>query len=148
MTGIPVDIDPGQVKRLAEAGLSVVKIAEILGVSRSTLYERFRTDLDKGREDIHHSLRAAQIRLALQGNATMLIWLGKQLLGQVDRKEVELGGEVTIIPYVPSETQAALANPAVRAKLIELEEQIETLTEEGEGDTQVTPVDAGPAGDL
>jgi hypothetical protein len=38
--------------------------------------------LAKGREDIKMTLRRAQIKLALSGNATMLIWLGKQLLSQ------------------------------------------------------------------
>jgi hypothetical protein len=38
----------------------------------------------KGREDVKMSLRRAQLQLALNGNPTMLIWLGKQLLGQQD----------------------------------------------------------------
>jgi hypothetical protein len=38
----------------------------------------------KGRDDLKQSLRRSQIRLALSGNAVMLIWLGKNILGQSD----------------------------------------------------------------
>jgi hypothetical protein len=41
-------------------------------------------ELLKGRESLKQSLRRAQIKLALSGNAVMLIWLGKNLLGQSD----------------------------------------------------------------
>ncbi len=34
------------------------------------------------------SLRRRQFELAMEGNPTMLIWLGKQWLGQVERQEV------------------------------------------------------------
>ena len=33
-------------------------------------------------------LKTAQYKLAMQGDKSMLIWLGKQRLGQVDKKEV------------------------------------------------------------
>ena len=35
------------------------------------------------------SLRRAQFELAMKGNPTMLIWLGKQYLGQKERTEVK-----------------------------------------------------------
>lgn len=38
----------------------------------------------KGFADLKKSLRRKQIERAESGNATMLIWLGKQLLGQRD----------------------------------------------------------------
>ena len=37
------------------------------------------------------SLRRAQFKAALGGNTTMLIWLGKQYLGQSDRQDVAIG---------------------------------------------------------
>jgi hypothetical protein len=40
--------------------------------------------LIKGREELKVSLRRAQLKLALSGNAVMLIWLGKNLLLQSD----------------------------------------------------------------
>ena len=38
----------------------------------------------KGQEETKQKLRHAQIKSALSGNATMLIWLGKNILGQSD----------------------------------------------------------------
>ena len=35
------------------------------------------------------ALREKQIEMAMQGNVQMLIWLGKQYLGQLDKQEVE-----------------------------------------------------------
>ena len=34
------------------------------------------------------SLRAKQFELAMRGNPTMLVWLGKQELGQSDRQQL------------------------------------------------------------
>jgi hypothetical protein len=42
------------------------------------------------------SLRRAQMDLALGGNATMQIWLGKQLLGQRDHMDTVLSGDLAI----------------------------------------------------
>ena len=46
--------------------------------------EYFAIKREKGKV----SLRRRQHQVALKGNATMLIWLGKQHLGQSDKKEV------------------------------------------------------------
>ena len=42
-------------------------------------------------------LRKAQFDCALGGNATMLIWLGKQYLGQIDKQEMKMDGGVQIV---------------------------------------------------
>jgi hypothetical protein len=44
--------------------------------------------MEKGRSILKMSLRREQVRLAKQGDRTMLIWLGKQYLGQSERHEV------------------------------------------------------------
>ena len=42
-------------------------------------------------------LRKAQFDCAMSGNATMLIWLGKQYLGQIDKQEMKIeGGETPV----------------------------------------------------
>ena len=40
------------------------------------------------------SLRRRQFKAAQDGNATMLIWLGKQYLGQADKQETALSGSI------------------------------------------------------
>ncbi len=78
------DIDPKKVEDLAADGGKVVEIADHFGVSRDVIHDRFATELTKGRARLKTSLRKAQITAAKQGNSTMLVWLGKQYLGQSD----------------------------------------------------------------
>jgi len=77
-------IPPADVFRLAQIGCKNQEIADWFGLDENTLTYNFSVELLKGRESLKQSLRQAQIRLALSGNATMLIWLGKNLLGQSD----------------------------------------------------------------
>lgn len=53
-----------------------------------TVKRRFGTRIKRLREAGKSSLRRAQWTTALRGNATMLVWLGKQELGQRDRHEL------------------------------------------------------------
>ena len=75
-------IDPKEVEKLAALGMKNSEIADWFGIDDSTLNYNFKQNLTKGRLQLNQSLRQAQIRLALSGNATMLIWLGKNILGQ------------------------------------------------------------------
>lgn len=68
--------------KLAAMGCSNAEIARWFDIDENTLTYNFSTIIAKGREQLKHSLRKAQIKLALSGNATMLIWLGKNILGQ------------------------------------------------------------------
>ena len=55
-------------------------------------------------------LRQAQMKVAVENlNPTMLIWLGKQYLGQKD--QVEAIGNVTMHPFDGWETRRAKPNP-------------------------------------
>lgn len=77
-------VPPKDVYELASIGCTDVEIARWFDVDINTLRYNFTNILEKGREDLKHSLRRAQLKLALGGNAVMLIWLGKNLLGQSD----------------------------------------------------------------
>lgn len=70
------------VYKLAAMGCSDKEIATWFDIDSNTLKYNFSEIMAKGREDLKQSLRRSQIRLALSGNATMLIWLGKNILGQ------------------------------------------------------------------
>ena len=87
--GIPVGrdkkvIDPEEVEKLAGIGCKDSEIADWFGIKQDTLRYNFADQLTKGREHLKQSLRRAQLSLALSGNAVMLIWLGKNILGQQD----------------------------------------------------------------
>jgi hypothetical protein len=71
-----------EVYKLAQIGCKDTEIADWFGVDSNTLRYNFSVELVKGREALKQSLRRAQLTVALNGNPTMLIWLGKQYLGQ------------------------------------------------------------------
>ena len=90
---IPVD---KQVEKLASYGLTNKEIAEALGYDDSTLKRKFEKNLIKGKADLKQKLKRKQIAVAMQGNVSMLIWLGKQYLDQSE-KVVETGDYQIVI---------------------------------------------------
>jgi hypothetical protein len=75
-------VPPDEVWRLAEIGCTDREIAEWFMIKEDTLRYNFADYLTKGRAGMKRRLRAVQLSTALAGNATLLIWLGKQYLGQ------------------------------------------------------------------
>lgn len=78
-------IDQKLLYELASIHCTNKEIASILGISHDTLVRRFAYDLERGREDGKASLRRMQWASAKSGSVAMLVWLGKNLLGQRDR---------------------------------------------------------------
>ncbi len=78
-------VNPDDVYKLAALGCNNEEICRWFDVNKDTLQYTFGHIIDKGREELKMRLRRAQIKLALDGNPTMLIWLGKQMLGQTDQ---------------------------------------------------------------
>ena len=79
-----------QVEKLASYGLTNKEIGEALGYDDSTLKRKFEKNLIKGKAGLKQKLKRKQIAVAMQGNVSMLIWLGKQYLDQSE-KVVETG---------------------------------------------------------
>ena len=79
-----VIVPPEEVEDLAQIGCNNIEIAKWFGVDENTLARHFSVELTKGRENLKQKLRRAQLKAALTGNVVMLIWLGKNLLGQSD----------------------------------------------------------------
>ncbi len=75
------------IQKLAGYGLTNKEIAEALGYDDNTLKRNFEIFLIKGRGNLKERLKRKQISVAMQGNVTMLIWLGKQYLGQAEKIE-------------------------------------------------------------
>lgn len=78
-------IDPAQVEKLAALCATHEEMADILGCDRATLERRFAAEIRKGRASVKAKLRRLQLRAAENGNAAMLIFLGKTLLGQSEK---------------------------------------------------------------
>lgn len=85
-----LDIDPTEVKKLAAIGCKTSEIADWFGCSTDTIENRFSAELLKGRANVRLSLRRFQLQAAEQLNPTLLIWLGKQMLGQTDQHDISL----------------------------------------------------------
>jgi AraC-like DNA-binding protein len=82
-----LNIDPEQVTRLARLHCTMDEMASFFGCHRDTLHNNFSAEIDKGRAEGNISLRRKQWQMAVEkGNVVMLIWLGKQMLGQVNEK--------------------------------------------------------------
>jgi hypothetical protein len=79
-----VIVPPEEVEHQASLGCTDREIAAYFDVHENTLRYNFKEYLTKGRHNLKTSLRQAQLRCALEGNATLLIWLGKNLLSQSD----------------------------------------------------------------
>jgi len=70
---------------------------------QSTYSESFADTYKKKAAKGKISLRRKQMEVALSGNVSMLIWLGKQHLGQADKQEMEHSGKVdTVINIIPA----------------------------------------------
>jgi len=83
-------IDPEQVRTLAKINCTMIEIAAVVGCSVDTLERRFADVIKECREQGRMSLRRAQWKKALEGHPTMLIWLGKQELGQKDQQAIDI----------------------------------------------------------
>lgn len=77
-------IDQKQVESLAAIQCTFEEIALVVGCSKKTLQRRFAKVIEAARKTGRASLRRVQWDAAMNGNITMQIWLGKQILKQSD----------------------------------------------------------------
>ena len=99
-----IKVDEKQIETAASIGCTQDEIAVLVGCSVRTI--QTRTDLhdayERGMAKMRTSLRRMQWKKACEGNVTMMIWLGKQVLGQKDRVEETLKSEVVEIERLPA----------------------------------------------
>ena len=82
------DIPPEKVEQLARYGCTNTEIAQFYGCDESLIRKSYSEFLTKGRAEGKTNLRKWQYHVAKKGNVTMLIWLGKQVLGQSENPMV------------------------------------------------------------
>lgn len=108
------EIDLEVVCNSAKIGCTVNEIAAVLGIGRSTMFKYMALDpaiqeaIDAGRDVGCGTLRRFQWHKAEAGSDTMLIWLGKQLLGQKDKSELTGadGGALKFVLYGHKEVES------------------------------------------
>ena len=106
-----VSIHPEDIERLAAQGLSTKQIAHCLGIARSTLYRRRKTDCDisdalkRGRANGLAVVANALFESAVGGNVTAQIYFLKARDPKrwSDRRQTELtgrgGGPIELLPF-------------------------------------------------
>ena len=108
-----IKIDEKEVLKLAQLNCTFKEIAAFFDVSQSTISDNYRTIIEKGRESGKISIRKKQYDVAMGGNVTMLIWLGKQYLDQREPDpKINLG--------IDNEQLNALINEAKRLMTVNM----------------------------
>ena len=84
-----------ELEKLCRLNCTMPEIASYFNIPLRTLEDKYTNDkdirntIDKGRNQGKLSLRRKQIQILDEtNNATMAIWLGKQLLGQRDKHDI------------------------------------------------------------
>lgn len=95
-------IDESLVEKLAAIHCTMEEISSVCECSVDTLERRFADIIKKAKDKGKTSLRRHQWEVAQKGNVSMLIWLGKQLLGQKDQIlapafEAKVDGKASIV---------------------------------------------------
>ena len=117
---------------LCEIQATLEEIAGVLRVSEDTVERWCKRTYELGFADAHKkfsatgktSLRRYQFDLAKKGNATMLIWLGKQYLGQTDKPTDELDEDIN-----PEEISRGVLSGILEAALRKAESDSLTQTD-------------------
>lgn len=90
-----VEIPVEQLRELAAIGCTQDEIGRVFGLSQSAISRRLekephRSAWEGGRAEGDMSLRRKQYEMAMNGNVVMLLWLGKNRLGQADKAESKI----------------------------------------------------------
>jgi hypothetical protein len=96
------EIDFEIVRKLAAIGCTNAEIGAWFNCDESTIRGRCSEEVRLGKEDGKTSLRRMQWKRARAGSDTMLIHLGKHMLGQTDK--VQVTGPDDIIDEIRRET--------------------------------------------
>jgi len=103
---IPVDL--GKLEALVKIQCTAEECASVIGCSVDTIDRRLKDEGFEGFADYRKkheaegraSLRRMQWKKAQDGDRVMLIWLGKQYLGQRDRHEVSGDSDQPVVSEI------------------------------------------------
>lgn len=95
-------IDLEQINTMCSIGCSMQEVAALIGCSVQWLENErdqnpaMAVAIEQGFAQMKQGLRRAQLTMALNGSPAMLIWLGKQYLGQSDKQQVDNNTQINI----------------------------------------------------
>ena len=88
-------VDSEEVRKLAALHCTLKEIADWCGTTEKTISYHFADIITKAKLETKNSLRRTQLRVAIEKeNVPMLIFLGKNMLGQSDTPTVSDSTEV------------------------------------------------------
>ena len=114
MAAKKVNIDWLRVDKYLQAQCSGAGIASLLGIHSNTLYDRCKSDngiefmtySEQKKSEGKELLRAKQFQVAMEGDKTMLVWLGKQYLEQSDQSAIQHNLNIQELPTINIRTNA------------------------------------------
>jgi hypothetical protein len=117
----PVEIDLEQLEKLASLQCTDPELAAFFRCTTRTIEKRrkepaFKEAMERGKAMGRISVRRSQMKLLEAGNATMGVWLGKQMLGQRDVTPIELTGANGSEIKFSKETIDAIISEAKKTK--------------------------------
>lgn len=97
-----IKIDKDNFEKLCSIQCTLVEIAGFFDCSEDTIERFCKEEYEETFAEVFKkksakgkiSLRRSQFKLADSGNASMLIWLGKQYLGQAEKQEISMEGSI------------------------------------------------------
>jgi hypothetical protein len=99
------DIDPDMVRRLAAIGCTNREIGAWFDCDEGTIRHRFSDVVAQGKEHGKTSLRRLQWKRAYAGSDTMLIHLGKNVLGQSEKIDQTVHNEPVVVEVPPKNAE-------------------------------------------
>lgn len=112
-----------QLKTLARCHCPDNEIAAYLGIGETTLKRHFGPLLKEQRDVGKANIRALQYSLAMKGDKALLIWLGKQILGQWERTQIDLAKIPEEVFFKEAERRAEELERAETPKIPKQEER-------------------------
>src|SRR5215468_9177913 len=133
--GTTAKIDLTELEKLCSLQCTDEELAAWFGVTTRTIERKrkkkaFAEVMERGKAKGRISVRRMQMKLLEQGNATMGVWLGKNILNQVDQLRHDMYGEFTPVLHVVMPGMSASASPTALAMPRQLNEADEEEPEE------------------
>jgi hypothetical protein len=120
----PKPLDLEEVEKMAYFQATDEEIAYRFDLERSTITRRRQSDpefaeiVERGKATGRISLRRQQFKLFMEGNATMGVWLGKNVLGQRDQFDGRLTVATLSLRDLSDEQLAAFISDAQASGLL------------------------------
>jgi hypothetical protein len=87
----------GRIQATTKEAAAVLKVSEPTFIKFVKQHIKAQEAFESGKESGRASLRRLQWKAAEGGNTTMMIWLGKQWLGQTDKVANEISGDAAFL---------------------------------------------------